>query len=1154
MAGARRGTGVVDPSLPLGTVTFLFTDLEGSTRLLRNLGRADYACVLEGQRSLVRKAAASSQGVVVDSEGDGMLIAFASARAALDAAVAAQRALVSARWGDDVRVRVRMGVDSGEVVVQDGRYVGVALHRGARICQAGRGGQVLLSAVTRALVGSELPDGIEVREVGDVILDGFPEPEQLFQIVADDLPDSSGTPRVRPRQPANHILERESEVTALKAIVADARNGSGSVTVIEGPAGIGKSSLLEMARANAVSGGLAVLDARGGELEVDYPFGVVRQLFEPVVVRDAADGEALFAGAAALARHLFDAAAAPASRDSYAILHGLYWLTVNIAERGPLLLVVDDLQWCDVASLRFLAYLAPRVQDMSLTLLVAVRSGDQPVDERAFAAVTSDVSVRRILPRPLSEEATAELLLGAFAAEPDPAFVRACHTATSANPLLLHELLGALVAAGAKPTADSLAAIPELGADAVSRFVLRRLARLPQAATAVAGATAVLGEQAELATVAQLARLERAVAADAAGALARADVLASGTSLRFVHPLVRDAVYLALAPSEREEAHARAATLFLAEAEPLERRAFSSKEPLTSCALHLLHAAPASVPGAAGLLRDAARLSLAEGAPGSAVGFLQRALAERLVPAERALVLLELGTAELRLDARSAAAHLREAVALLDEPEQRDGAALLLGRALYAAGESLEAVHVLESALQGRPDPKSDLSQRIRAELIGALFESVQGERAAEHMRDIRQLVPDAGLGGRMLRAQLSTQVGTAFSRQETIALASEAVADGLLLEEETSDIFMWATAALMVAGEYGLARSALDRAFERAARRGSMQMFVTASHFRARLFYELGALAEAEADARGALDVLEIHDLPVALPWLASVLGDVLVERGRLEDAEAAVRLAPASERAQEPASLLLTRARLWLALERPAEALLEVDEVRRRFATDSERLRASRPRALRRRGVGWRSLAARVLAARGRPDEALTLAYEEIELARSWGAPRLLGHVLRVTGLLEGGSNGRELLREAVAVLEGSPARLELAHALAALGAATRRAGQRVEARKLLRRALELAELCGADALEAELRSELVATGARPRRAMLTGVDALTPSELRVAQLAADGKSNRAIAQDLFVTLKTVEMHLAGTYRKLGISSRTELPALLGERAVAV
>lgn len=237
-----------------------------------------------------------------------------------------------------------------------------------------------------------------------------------------------------------------------------------------------------------------------------------------------------------------------------------------------------------------------------------------------------------------------------------------------------------------------------------------------------------------------------------------------------------------------------------------------------------------------------------------------------------------------------------------------------------------------------------------------------------------------------------------------------------------------------------------------------------------------------------------------------------------------------------------MLTRARLRLALDCPDDALRELDEVRRRLAGHPEP------------ALAWRSLTARVLAALGHRDQALRLAHEELQAARAWGAPGILGHALRVAGQLEGGADGLDLLREAVGILEGSPARLELAYAWAAFGAAMRRSGRRVESRELLRQALELAERCGAIALGSEVRTELLATGARPRRAMLAGVDALTPSELRVAQLAADGKSNRAIAQSLFVTLKTVEMHLAGCYRKLGISSRTELPALVGERPVAV
>ena len=293
MAEVSSGSSGAEVSLlPVGTVAFLFTDMEGSTPLLARLGHDRYAVVLEKHQALLKDAAASKGGAVVGAEGDGMLVAFSSARSALDAAVAAQRALAAARWGDDISIRVRMGVDIGEVVLRAGTYVGVPLHRGARVCQAARGGQVLLSAAARALVGT-LPDALEARDLGAVALEGFAEPEQLFQVLIDGLPDSAVSPLQRLRREGS-LLEREADVAALEALVADTRRGSGGVVVVEGPAGIGKSSLLESARACAEDAGLLVLGARGGELEVDYPFGVVRQLFEPLVTRGSPDADALF--------------------------------------------------------------------------------------------------------------------------------------------------------------------------------------------------------------------------------------------------------------------------------------------------------------------------------------------------------------------------------------------------------------------------------------------------------------------------------------------------------------------------------------------------------------------------------------------------------------------------------------------------------------------------------------------------------------------------------------------------------------------------------------------------------------------------------------------------------------------------------------------
>ena len=167
------------------------------------------------------------------------------------------------------------------------------------------------------------------------------------------------------------------------------------------------------------------------------------------------------------------------------------------------------------------------------------------------------------------------------------------------------------------------------------------------------------------------------------------------------------------------------------------------------------------------------------------------------------------------------------------------------------------------------------------------------------------------------------------------------------------------------------------------------------------------------------------------------------------------------------------------------------------------------------------WRSDAALSLIALGDCREASRLCAEEIELARRWGASRGLGIALRAAGVAEGGSI--ELLTEAVSVLRPSPARLELARALIDLGAAHRRAGSRARAREVLREGLDLAHALGGLALADRARRELVVAGGRPRRDAMRGRDALTPSELRVAQLAAAGQTNRQIAQALFVTQRT-------------------------------
>jgi len=270
------------------------------------------------------------------------------------------------------------------------------------------------------------------------------------------------------------------------------------------------------------------------------------------------------------------------------------------------------------------------------------------------------------------------------------------------------------------------------------------------------------------------------------------------------------------------------------------------------------------------------------------------------------------------------------------------------------------------------------------------------------------------------------------------------------------------------------------------------------------------------------------------------SIMVEVMRESGRLAEAEHLLEQIGEVPPNSHNAGLLLTaRIGMLMATNRAAEAVACADVL--------AALGEAVPDASR---LWWRSLKAEALDRIDRREEALELTLEELAVTGAFGAPSWLGRTLRVLGTLEG-DDGLDNLQEAVTVLEGSTARLEHAKALAALGFGLRRARKPTEAREPLRRALELAAACGAEPLVEQVRSELRASGARPRRQALGGIDSLTASERRVADLAARGRTNREIAQELYVTLKTVEVHLSNTYRKLDIASRRELPDAFGETA---
>lgn len=338
---------------------------------------------------------------------------------------------------------------------------------------------------------------------------------------------------LRPQEPARSLLsafdllERDRELEAIDALISAVPRG-GRLLVIAGPFGIGKTSLIAEAKARGRQAGLRVLGARGSELERAFSYGVVRQLFEPLLAGLPPEERAeLLSGAAALSAPLFEPAqlgAEPAA-DAFAFLHGLYWLTAGVTASGPILLAIDDLHWCDLASLRWLAYLLPRLEELEVLIVIGLREGERGEDPGMLARIVSDPLATVVRPTPLSSGAVGKLLRERLSPDADHAFLAVCHEQTGGNPLLVREFAHAIVAEDLAMTAPNVPRLRELGARAGARALAVRLSQLPPAAARLAEAVAILGDDADLRHGARLAGLDDENAAEAAAELVRADVL-----------------------------------------------------------------------------------------------------------------------------------------------------------------------------------------------------------------------------------------------------------------------------------------------------------------------------------------------------------------------------------------------------------------------------------------------------------------------------------------------------------------------------------------------------------------------------------------------------------------------------------------------------
>jgi DNA-binding CsgD family transcriptional regulator len=930
------------------------------------------------------------------------------------------------------------------------------------------------------------------------------------------------------------LLDRERELAKLGQLVEAAADGEFRFAVVEGPAGAGKTALLDVLAADAADSEVRVLRATGLELEREYPFGVVRQLFEPALYRlDTLERDEVFSGVAALAGELLtgrDAPTGPKPADAgFAVAHSFYWAVVGLSDLGPLALVVDDVQWADAMSLRVLAFLLKRAHELPLLIVLARRLTADGVESEALSAVLSGpASVIR--PAPLGGYAIRALLGEVLRRDLADDVVAEAEQLTGGNPLFVRELADALSAAGDAADRDPLGALRAAAPAAVGRRAQRTLVRLDDDAQAVARATAMLGDEVPLQRAAAMAELPRERAGPAADALARAGILAVGEPLRFRHPLVREAVLESIEPRSRALAHTRAARLLIAAGEPPEL-----------AAVHLLQSDPAADPEVVSTLRAAAARAIEAAAPELAVSALRRALREPPRPPLRPLVLKELAVVEAQVGDPARMEHYEEAFSCTDQLEQIadgvgsyaallcnqgrfDDAGVLIDRVVGAIGDRERRLMLEAEAYAWRFYVAS------ARERLARVTEGLTGESPTERLL-LALRAGDAVRTGKLKAADAAPLIGAALG-------------DGLLRSQfgAGSVIYLMMLAELISMQEYDWADRELEVAVAETRREASWLGLATASTFRSTIALVRGQLVTAEADARTGVEIATQMGWLAGAPYPLTALIAVLHTTGDFGEAERLLDEYNVSGPLPEGTffnGLLQARGRTRLLAGQPERAIEDLGELQTRLhrAGDTDSL-------------SWADLAAGLVPALmqvGRGDEAREVAAEALGRARMSGIPRSIADGLRASALAHADGADVDQLREAAAIYERLGARVILARTLLDIGEALRRRRQPAAARDPLRRALDLARACGARALAERAEHELRAAGARPRRDRITGRDALTATELRVANLATEGMTNRQIAETLFVTKKTVESHLDRVFHKLGIHARGELAQAL-------
>ncbi|MBB4683808.1 AAA family ATPase [Amycolatopsis jiangsuensis] len=910
------------------------------------------------------------------------------------------------------------------------------------------------------------------------------------------------------------MIEREEHLAALGAAIARAREAEGQLVVIRGGLGTGRSALLHAAGEEAAARGLQVVRTVATPLEREVDYGVVRLLLDPLL-ESGWRGEL---PAEVRLERRFPPAPADGRR-GHLVLHELLGLFAKVVrEIGPVALLVDDLQWADPASLRWLAYLAHRLGRMRVLLVATLLEGDGGADDVVVGDIVH-AAARRISATPLSPAGVRAYLTLRCGEPPEDEFAAACHARTGGLPMLLEALVNAVLGHGLRPVAEVTAELPALWSSPAAARLSRCLRAQPEAVRTVAKAMAALGEATEATVIAEVAGLDLPDFDAVERALRRLGVLedpAGSGLLRFCGTMTGDLIADQLTADEQDRLHLRAANVYYRHGRPVEQ-----------IGRQLLATVAEPEPWAAQVLRTAAGAALAGAEPRTAAQYLRHALAHP--GADRAELLVDLAAVERGYDLTAAHRHLHQALGLLRDPVDRAFALCLLPVVVGPRlGPDLRQVRRVFGELRDVPGPDAAEAALRMESRLRYLERGVPGAGAAAagRLADLGPAPAEGSPAQRELVAVLLHLValGDAAPRDSVVDLARR-----VLEREPGSPNQMYSTLPLVV--PVLAAADALEGVESWVAAAGGREENPDLPTLVA---WTGQALAAQASGYLGPARDRALAVLTAAGPgWLGLTSAVLLVLIGiAVEQRDAALarlvveHCAPEHEpwlKSLAHGGLAVTEGNHTAAIEYYLDCSHQLGRIGRAYGVLLQ----------------VRAKIALLLAATDQPEPAEAVAREEVDRALAWGAPSAVGRALRIRAtLLDRDEEAVPMLREAAEVLARSADRLELARVLVLLG--ERDTG--VEAREHAEEGRRLATECAATWLIRPSMEAVEAPDGGP----------LTATEHRVVELAMAGSRNRDIAELLAVTVRAVEKHLTSSYRKLGISSRTQLAAAMrGHRA---